>query len=189
MHRAVASILVEKSSPRIEQTIRREVSRLVAHYSDIVEPAESLRLLAGIRAFTLFVSLTPDNLFERVMRTANPSCVIKTSSYSPRDASESLSDLLLRQGECGIFQMLGSCTQVGSGFAIHEEDTLEHLYRLQSDGTRRLTTILSELRRRDKLLINCNFPDWFGRAMLRLINDNRLYTTDKATWEFLCPLR
>ncbi|GJL76022.1 toll/interleukin-1 receptor domain-containing protein [Nitrosomonas sp.] len=185
--RAVSAILAEKGSPRIEQRIRREVSRLVAHYSDIVEPAGSLRLLAGIRAFTLFVSLTPDNLLERVMRTVNPSLVIKTSSYSPRDASESLGDLLLRQGERGIFQMLGSCTQVGSGFAIHEEDTLEHLYRLQSDGTRRLTTILSELRRRDKLLINCNFPDWLGRAMLRLINDNRLYTTDKTTWEFLCP--
>ena len=121
------------------------------------------------------------------MQTSNPSSKIHTRSFSPRDASESLSDLILRQGERGIFQMLGSCTSIGSGFAIHEEDTLEHLYKLQSDGTRRLATILSELRRRDKLLINCNFPDWFGRAMLRLVNDNRLYTTDKATMEFLCP--
>lgn len=187
LHRAVSVILAKKGSPRIEQGIRREVSRLVAHYSELVQPAESLRLLAGIRAFTLFVSLTPDNLLERVMQTADPSSTIHTSTYSPRDASESLSDLLLRQGERGIFQMLGSCTQIGSGFAIHEEDTLEHLYRLQSDGTRRLATILSELRRRDKLLINCDFPDWLGRAMLRLINDNRLYTNDKATLEFICP--
>ncbi|PTN12957.1 TIR domain-containing protein [Nitrosomonas aestuarii] len=159
----------------------------MAQYSDIVEPAGSLRLLAGMRAFTLFVSLTPNNILERVMRTVNPSLVIKTSSYSPRDASESLDDLLSRQSECGIFQMLGSCTQVGSGFAILEDDTLEHLYRLQSDGTRHITTILSALRRQDKLLFNCNFSDWLGRAMLRLLNKDRFYMTDKATLEFICP--
>ncbi len=185
LHQAVSAILATKCGQGIEQRIRREVSRLVAQYSEFVQPAESLRLLASIRAFTLFISLTPDNLLERVMRSVDPASTIRTSTYSPRDASESLSDLVLRQGERGIFQMLGSCTQVGSGFAIHEEDTLEYLYRFQSDGMRRFITILSELRRRDKLLINCNFPDWLGRSMLRLVNDNRFYAKD--TQEFLCP--
>lgn len=184
LHKAVSIILANKSGPGIEQRIRREISRLVAHYSERVQPAESLRLLANIRAFTLYISLTPDNLLERTMTASNQSPRIST--FSPRDASESLADLsLLRQGERGIFQMLGSCTNVGSGFAMHEEDALEYLYQLQSNAARRFSGILSELRRRDKLFINCNFPDWLGRAMLRLVNDHRFYA--KETQEFLCP--
>lgn len=186
LHKAVNSILANKSGPGIEQRIRREVSRLVAHYSEHVQPAESLRQLVGISAFSRFVSLSPDNLLERAMTQFDPSSEIRVSTFSPRDASESLADLSsLRQGERGVFQILGSCTSVGSGFAMHEEDALEYLYRLQSDAARRFASILSELRRRDKLLIGCNFPDWFGRAMLRLVNDNRLYAKD--TQEFFCP--
>ena len=184
LHKAVTAILVNKSGD--DKQMRREVSRLVAYHSERVQPAESLRQLVGIRAFTLFVSLTPDNLLERAMTTADDSQSVHVSTFSPRDASESVADLpRLRQGERGIFQILGSCTNVGMGFVMHEEDALEHLYRLQTDAARRFTNILSELRRRDKLLIGCNFPDWLGRAMLRLLNDHGLYAKD--TSEFLCP--
>jgi len=186
LHKAVTAILENKSGRGIEQSIRREVSRLIAHYNNIVQPAESLRLLVGIPAFTLFVSLTPDKMLEHAMVPSDDFQEIRVSTFSPRDASESLADFSrLRQGERGIFQILGSCTNVGSGFAMYEEDALEYLYRLQSDSARRFSSILSELRRRDKLLIGCNFPDWLGRAMLRLVNDNRLYAKD--TSEFLCP--
>lgn len=186
LHKAVSIILANKGGQGTEQRIRREVSRLVAHYSDLVQPAESLRLLANLPIFTLFISLTPDNLLKRAMSDPDNSETIRVSIFSPRDASESLSDLsLLRQGERGIFQMLGSCTNVGSGFAMHEEDALEYMFLLQSGAARRFASILSELRRRDKLFINCNFPDWLGRAIFRLVNDNRLYAKD--TLEFLCP--
>lgn len=186
LHKAVNRVLAQKGGPGIEQRIRREVSRLIAHHGAQVRPAESLRQLAGIGAFSLFVSLTPDDLLKRAMQPNAESATVRVNSFSPRDASESLADLaLLRQGERGIFQLLGCCGNAASGFAIHEEDTLEYLYRLQSDAARRFATLLSELRRRDKLLIGCNFPDWLGRAMLRLFNDDRFYAKD--TSEFLLP--
>ncbi|GKS68513.1 hypothetical protein W03_05170 [Nitrosomonas sp. PY1] len=186
LHKAVSIILANKGGQGIDQRIRREVSRLVAHYSNLVQPAESLRLLANLPIFTLFISLTPDNLLEQAMTDPHNIETTRVSIFSPRDASESLADLsLLRQGERGIFQMLGSCTNVGSGFAMHEEDALEYMFLLQSSAARRFASILSELRRRDKLFINCNFPDWLGRAIFRLVNDNRLYVKD--TLEFLCP--
>lgn len=142
LYKGVTAILANKSGPGIEQRIRREVSRFVAHYSNIVQPAESLRLLVGIPAFTLFVSLTPDNLLERAMALSENSQEVRVSTFSPRDASVSLADLsVLRQGERGIFQILGSCTNVGSGFAMHEEDALEYLYRLQSDYARRFSNM------------------------------------------------
>lgn len=186
LHKAVSAILASKSGPGIEQKIRREITRLVDKYSKETQPAESLQLLVSLPTFTLCVSLTPDNLLERAMMAANPAAITRTITFWPRDASESLADLSLpRPGERGIFQMLGSCTSAGSGFAMHEEEALESLYRLQTEAARRFASLLSELRRRDKLFINCNFPDWLGRVMLRLVNDDRLSAKD--TQEFICP--
>lgn len=185
LHKAVFAILASKRGEYNQ--IRRAISSLVDNYSERVTPAESLRQLVAIKAFGKFVSLTPDEILKNAMIECDGSERILVSSFSPLDASESLSDLPpLRQGERGIFQILGSCMNVGSGFAIHEEDALEYLYRLQTDAARRFANILSELRRRDILFIGCNFPDWLGRAMLRLVNDNRLYAQEK-TQEFLCP--
>lgn len=186
LHKAVSAILASKGGPGIEQKIRREIMRLVDKYSRETQPAESLQLLASMPTFTLYVSLTPDNLLERAMMASDPSSAIPTITFWPRDASESLADLSLpRPGERSIFQMLGSCTSAGSGFAMHEEEALESLYWLQTKAARRFAVILAELRRRDKLFINCNFPDWLGRATLRLVNDNRFSAKD--TQEFICP--
>ncbi|MGY6274618.1 toll/interleukin-1 receptor domain-containing protein [Methylomonas sp. MgM2] len=185
LHKAVNAILAQKGAG-LEQRIRREISRLIAFQSEQVQPAESLRQLANIGVFNWFVSLTPDNLLERAMEGGNGSAGLRWNSFSPREASESIAELnLLRPGERGVFQLLGSFTNVAGGFAIHEEDTLEYLYQLQSTAARRFAGVLSELRRRDKFLIGCNFPDWFGRAMLRLLNDNRFSAKD--TVDFLLP--
>jgi TIR domain len=186
LHKAVTAILASDSRKATEQGIRREIARLVSYYLKLCEPAESLKTLANIQAFSLFVSLTPDNLLEKAMTNADNANNIRVCTFSPRDASEALDKLdYFRQGERGVFQLLGTCINIGTGFAVHEEDTLEYLYKLQSDSARRFSNILSELRRRDLLFIGCNFPDWLGRAMLRLANDNRFYA--KETQEFLCP--
>lgn len=186
LHKAVNLVLAKEGGQKIEQRIRREVSRFIAQRSAQVKPAASLRQLACIGAFNLFVSLTPDDLLKRAMANDDDAADIRVNSFSPRDASESLADLSpTRQGERSIFQPLGAYGNVASGFAIHEEDTLEHLYRLQTDAARRFNDLLYELRHRDKLLIGCNFPDWLGRAMLRLFNDERFYS--KNNWEFLIP--
>lgn len=185
LHKAVFAILASKRGEYNQ--VRRAISSLVDNYSERVTPAESLRTLVSIKAFNKFVSLTPDEILKNAMIDSDGSERVLCSSFSPLDSSETISDLPpLRQGERGVFQLLGSCMAIGSGFAIHEEDALEYLYRLQTDAARRFANILSELRRRDILFIGCNFPDWLGRAMLRLVNDNRLYAQEK-TQEFLCP--
>ena len=186
LHKAVTAVLANKSGPGIEQRLRREISRLVNFYLDNSEPADSLKSLAKIPAFNLLVSLTPDNLLERAINQTGNTDSVQVNTFSPREASESIAGQAMnRPNERSIFQMLGSCLSVGSGFAIHEEDALEYLYKLQSDSARRFSGILAELRRKDLLFIGCNFPDWLGRAMLRMVNDNRFYAKD--TQEFLCP--
>jgi hypothetical protein len=77
-----------------------------------------------------------------------------------------------------VFYPLGR-SAIGSRLAIHEEDALEFLYKLQEEGTRRAPVLLGELRRRDLLLLGCNLPDWLGRGFLRLVNEFRLSSQDK----------
>lgn len=186
LHHAVSEIL--RHTPGVEQRISRQIRMLVNQCSNTVQPAKSLCLLASIPTFTLYISLTPDNLLQQAMQHADPSVPVRVIEFSPRSASESIADLTLpHPGERVIFQMLGSCSDGGIGFAIHEEHVLEYCYHLQTEAARRFTDILSGLRRHDKLLINCNFPDWLGRSLLRLVTNERLYVADKTTQEFLCP--
>ena len=186
LHHAVSEIL--RHAPGVEQRISRQIRLLVDQYSNAVQPAKSLCLLANIPTFTLYISLTPDNLLQQAMQRSDPSTPVRVIEFSPRSASESIADLTLPPpGERVIFQMLGSCSNGGIGFAIHEEHVLEYCYHLQTEAARRFTDILSGLRRRDKLLIHCNFPDWLGRSLLRLVTNERLYVADKTTQEFLCP--
>ncbi len=183
LHKAVTAILTNRKGT--EREIRNKVSTLIDDYSERVQPAESLLQLVKIQSFTLLISLTPDNLLERAMKAFDDTKSVLVSSYSPKIDTESLADLpRLRPGERGIFKILGTNDNVNN-FAMHEEDALEYLYQLQSGASSRFASILPVLRRRDKLLIGCNFPDWLGRAMLRLVNNNRLYAKD--TFEFLSP--
>lgn len=185
LYKAATFILANKSSPRIERELQREISRLINYYSQTVQPAESLRMLVGIPQFTLFISLTPDNLLEKTMKLSSDQPV-RVISFFPKDNTELQSvvsppDL----GERKVFQMLGSCNSKECGFAMHEEDALECLYSLQSIATPRVANILSELRNHNKLLIGCNFPDWLGRAMLRLVNCSALHGKERQ--EFIYP--
>lgn len=107
--------------------------------------------------FTLYISLTPDNLLQQAMQRSDPSTPVRVIEFSPRSASESIADLTLpHPGERVIFQMLGSCSNGGIGFAIHEEHVLEYCYHLQTEAA-------------------------------RLVTNERLYVADKTTQEFLYP--
>ncbi|WP_150047923.1 MULTISPECIES: toll/interleukin-1 receptor domain-containing protein [Methylomonas] len=186
LHKAVDWILASQQGRRVEDRIRREISRLIGQYAGQVRLADSLQRLAEVGAFSLYVSLTPDNLLERALQSGESGPSVPGNSFSLRDSSAALAGMhALQPGRLGVFQMLGNSANFIGGFAIHEEDTLEYLYRLQSNPAGPFKTLLAEMQRRDKLLIGCNLPDWFGRALIRLLNDERLYS--KATFEYLSP--
>lgn len=158
LHHAVSEIL--RHVPGVEQRISRQIRLLlVDQYSNAVQPAKSLCLLANIPTFTLYISLTPDNLLQQAMQSFRIDCRFNLAAHP---------------GERVIFQMWGSCSSGEIGFAIHEEHVLEYCYHLQTEAVRRFTDILSGLRRRDKSLIHCNFPDWLGRSLLRLVTNEHL---------------
>ena len=82
----------------------------------------------------------------------------------------------------GVFYLFGQA-DVSPFYAIHDEDVLEFAYTLQAgNGPERM---FSQLRRRNLLLIGCNFADWLSRFFLRLSNAERLSSDQRTKQEFL----
>ncbi len=175
LHAAVATVFAEKKE-NIEK-VRRSTARLVTSLGAAATPAPSVGLLRNVKAFDLIVSLTCDDLLVAALA---PDHVI---NFSPRASTGSLVDIPVpRAGEHVLFRAFGAASDV-TNFAIHEEDILEYLFTLQTEGSRRVPNALSELRRRDLLFIGCKLPNWLGRPLLRLLNDDRL--SAKSKQEFI----
>lgn len=174
LHAAVAAVIADKE--KSAEKVRRATARIVNSLCQNTIQFPSLSVLAKIDAFDFFVSLTCDDLLGRALAPAH------LATFSPRAATGSAVDIPApHPNQRVVFQIFGAASSL-TDFAIHEEDALEYLFALQSEGSRRLPIALSELRKRDLLFIGCNLPDWMGRSLLRLVNDDRLYA--KSTQEF-----
>jgi hypothetical protein len=185
LHRAVGAILANSSSVST-QRLRRSVSQLIRSLSQEVTPASSLQQLAQLTCFDLWVCLTPDDLLSRALQAQQPDVQMDIGYYTPRGNSNQDIDIAPPSEERPqIYHLLGRA-EVDTEFAIHDEDSLEHLYRFQEQGERRAKTLLAELRAKDLLFLGCCLPDWMGRSLVRMLNQQRLTLPDRETMEFFC---
>ena len=173
LHRAVAQILSDSPNVSVEK-LRRSVSATVRSVSGRTKGSRLLARLAALRAFELFICLTPDDCLvdalEQVLGAEN----VQVSAYAPNAGTSQPVDVAAeRTGAARVFFPLGR-SAAGSSLAIHEEDALEFTYKFQEEGLRRAPTLLTALRTRDLLLLGCNLPDWLGRGFLRLARESRL---------------
>lgn len=135
---------------------------------------EPIRNIAAISSFRLFVSLTPDDLLARCLRSR---CAVNEIVYSPylptSEGSDLPKDWLSRQGEAQLLYLFGK-SRPAPMFAIHDEDYLEYIHNIIARGSHVPLKFLEELQQRSLLLIGCNFPEWMCRFFLRLTNQGRL---------------
>jgi hypothetical protein len=135
--------------------------------------------LARLGAFDVFISLTPDDFLVKALQRVLGVERVEVAAYAPNaDSSQPVDLSPARSGVVRVFFPLGR-SATGTRLAIHEEDTLEYLYKFQEEGPRRAPNLLTALRTHDLLLLGCNLPDWLGRGFLRLANENRLSSQDK----------
>lgn len=182
LHHACAHAMSARgiSAKRLKPT----VANLIRDLSAQVQPAGALAALARLNCFDLIVCLTPDDLLARALVAAQPGLALEIASYSPTAPSNQSVDIgTARPDVLRLCYPLGSLA-AGGDFAIHEEDTLEYLHRLYDQGERRLKTLLTELRSKDRIFLGTSLPDWLGRGLMRFVNDQRLATEDR-TMEFL----
>jgi len=149
-------------------------------------PPESLRQIALIQHFDLFVTTTPDDLLARALDAVRFSGNQGTDQieYAPKLPTARLRDFAQRPSSnyTAVFYLFGK-SDVAPFYAIHDEDALEFPYSLQAgDGPRE---VFAQLRNRNLLLIGCNFADWLGRLFIRLSNSDRLFSDQRTKREFL----
>jgi hypothetical protein len=157
---------------------RRIYSRLKAIMDEESIPLpDSLRKLARISEFSLFVSLTFDSLlrdaineerFQGERRT-------ETLSYSPNREIEDLPDRLPDLRTPYVYRIFGELSST-SDYAVTDEDILEFTHALQTD--KHPKNLFDELRQYHLLFLGCGFQNWLERFVVRTISNNRLLTRE-----------
>jgi hypothetical protein len=146
----------------------------------------SLRELASIRHFDLFVTATPDGLLARAINTERFGGTAQTDEieYAPKLPTDRRHDIpaVPSSNYAAVFYLFGK-SDVGPFYAIHDEDALEFPYMLQAGGGPE--RMFSQLRSSNLLLIGCTFADWLSRFFLRLSNSERLFSDQRTKKEFL----
>ena len=140
-----------------------------------LKPSESLRALAGIPGFDLFISLTFDSLLADAVGSA------QQISYSPntvRDLPCPKAELRQRV----VFHLLGR-SSASPDYAICDDDLLEFLHAMQ-DKQRQPKTLFDELRGNHLLILGCNFGDWLTRFFLRTARSLEL-SQKRRRWDVL----
>ncbi len=144
----------------------------------IVSLPQPLLDLAGIEAFRLFLTTTPDDLLARAIEQGRHGEQARTETmvFAPKLASAALADLpqWRSSGQTTVFHLFGKASPSPFVFVIHDEDTLEFMHHLQLNAADSLKNLFSQLRTQHLLLIGCNFADWLSRLFIRLANVQRL---------------
>lgn len=174
-------------------------AKIAEHQTELLTP---LKKLASIRRFDLFVSTTWDNLLATAIdsvhyggehRTDEILYALNLSKHMQRDLPKSRD-----RDYRAVFYLFGKASP-SPFYAIHEEDTLEFLYKLQLGLGSSVENMLDEIRNRHLLFVACPLADWLGRFLVRLSNKGRLFgerdkrelfvidkmATDQALREFL----
>ncbi|MEQ1719761.1 MAG: hypothetical protein ABL887_01450 [Nitrosomonas sp.] len=124
---------------------------------------QSVRQIAAITHFRLFVTLTPDDLLARSLRTR---CAVNEIIHSPylptSEGSDLPTDWLSRPGEVHLLYLFGK-SRPAPMYAIHDEDILEYVHNIIARGSHVPVKFFDELQQRNLLLIGCNFPEWLSR--------------------------
>ncbi len=183
LHRASATVIGHSRVPAAR--LRRSIAAVIRELTAQVQPAGALASIAKMNCFDLVVCLTPDELVLKALATSQPAVIVEVRSYAPRaDSSQDPDIPTSRIGAIRLFHPLGRA-EAATEFAIHEEDALEYLYRFRDEGERRAKELLTALRCSDLLFLGCGLPDWMGRGLMRLVNDQRLSASER-TMEFFC---
>ena len=140
-----------------------------------LKPSESLRALATIPGFDLYISLTFDSLLADAIGGA------QQISYSPN----TVRDLACPKNELRqpvVFHLLGRAS-ASPDYAICDDDLLEFLHAMQ-DKQRQPKTLFDEMRGNHLLILGCSFSDWLARFFLRTARNLEL-SQKRRRWDVL----
>jgi hypothetical protein len=154
---------------------RGEIDEELSYYlrGDALAVPESLRKLAAIRRFQLFLSTTPDSLLRRAIDAERfgGKETTRSLSYAPSTRCDlpGPADQLTAPVVFHIFGKAAGSPE----YALTQRDTVEYLHDLQSQ-THRPKHLFDALRDRHLLLLGTGMGGWLARWFLRVVRDRRL---------------
>ncbi len=140
-----------------------------------LKPSESLRTLAEIAGFDLYISLTFDSLLADAIGGA------QQISYSPKTIPD-LARPKTAIRKPVVFHLLGRAS-ASQDYAICDDDLLEFLHAMQ-DKQRQPKKLFDKLHDNHLLILGCNFGDWLARFFLRTVRNLEL-SQKRKRWDVL----
>lgn len=143
----------------------------------------SLRQLAEITDFPLFVSTTFDPLLESALKSVTVNGENRQPlvlAYDPKPPSgKAVEDLPVSSRKSAsqpfVYHLMGRLALSSSNIVVSDEDLLEFVAALYSENKKRVPiNLLNEFSRNHLLLLGCSFSDWLARFFLRAAKRRRL---------------
>lgn len=134
---------------------------------------ESLKILAGIEKFTLFISTTFDDYMEKALRECRgEQAHVKSLSFAK---SGKIVDITLPINNPTVYHMFGKVNTLPT-YVVTEEDLLE-FYQKWYDPAVRPPHLNSVLKEKEKyyMLLGCSFENWLTRFFLYGVKSESLF--------------
>jgi hypothetical protein len=153
------------------------VQYLYSSLKSVMPPLEelplppALRKLARIGKLRLFITTTFDSLLERALNEERFAGRKGTEVFPYSPGAADPGDIGDREGPV-VLHLFGKLSALSSEYALTEEDKLEFVHSLQSEGGR--PRVLDELSERPLLVLGNGFSDWLARFFLRIGSGTRL---------------
>ena len=149
---------------------------------------ESLRKLASIKYFKLFINATFTNATELAINTYRAKgtneqeikdsySILNYHSTQPDDLPTSappLQKFRINFDKPIIYNLFGKHDEVPVDYVLTDSDYVELIYDLMVNKQEKFVNLLSYLNTGYLLFLGCNFPDWFFRFFIRICAGEKL---------------
>jgi hypothetical protein len=135
---------------------------------------DSLRNLAKIQDFSLYITTTVDHLMFQAMNEERPGIEVEQIKFTPRGVKSAV-DLPMHYHHDrtpGVYHLFGATSPTDGTFAKTEDDLIEYSWSLL-DQQYAPENLYDYLQKKTVLLLGCNLPDWLGRFFIHAINGRR----------------
>ncbi len=146
----------------------------ILHEGKILIP-ESLRKLALIKHFNLFVTTNFDPLLEQALMKERPGGIetIEHLQNKPADLPKGF----VLADKTTLFYLMGRYS-TPPYYAVTDENVLECICSLQTDSRPKL--LFDQLKENNLLIMGSHFPDWLARIFIRTAKSEMLSTKRKS---------
>ena len=134
----------------------------------------SLKSLARIQDFSLYITTTVDHLTFQALTEARQETAVEQIKFTPRGVKSAvdLPNHFHHDRTPGVYHLFGATSPTDGTFAKTEDDLIEFSWSLL-DQQYAPENLYDYLQKKTVLLLGCSLPDWLGRFFIHAINGRR----------------